>query len=106
MRPLNIIIGDRSLCAWQPVAGITWVQTRSVAHNRRLSQRRDGQLVVRGVVGGYLRTYEFQHSLGWAARLIARYTRVETPTKVSINRQAVSTNAPAANQCTYYRHEK
>ena len=75
----NTTIGDRNLCAWQPVAGIAWVQTRDPKHNERLRHRKDrGRLVVTGVHGGYLRTYEFQHSLRWAAHLIARYTRNET----------------------------
>lgn len=73
--PLNTTIGTPELCAWQPVAGITWVQARSPQFARKLSQRQDGRLVARGVAGGYLRTFEFRHSLTWARRLIARYTR-------------------------------
>jgi len=71
---LNSVIGDRVLCAWQPVPGITWVQTRSPAHAKRLAKRRDARPVVVGVAGGYLRTFEFRHSLAWARKLIARYT--------------------------------
>ena len=73
-------IGDRWLSAWQVAAGVTWVQTRSPLLARKLSQRSDSRLVARGVAGGYLRTYEFAHGLAWAGRLIARYTRNETPT--------------------------
>lgn len=75
---LNIIVGDRELCAWQPVRGIVWVQTRNQHHARRLAKRRDGRLVATGVAGGFLRTYEFAHSLAWAIRLLARYTATET----------------------------
>jgi hypothetical protein len=82
---LNIPIGDRDLCAWQPVRGITWIQTRNPHHNRRLSQRMDGRLVAVGVYGGYLRTYEFTHSLAWASRLIARYIGRGMPTNVALN---------------------
>jgi hypothetical protein len=78
--PLNTVVGTDMLCAWQPAPGITWVQTRSPQFARKLSQRNDARLVVRGVAGGYLRTFEFAHPLAWAQRLIARYTRNEKTT--------------------------
>ena len=73
-------IGNPELSAWQVAPGIVWTQTRSPRFARKLSQRSDSRLVVRGVAGGYLRTFEFQHGLAWARRLIARYTANETPT--------------------------
>lgn len=76
-RHLNTVIGHSELCAWQPTTGITWVQTRSPQFARKLSQRSDSRLIVRGVAGGYLRTFEFLNSLAWARRLIARYTADE-----------------------------
>ena len=79
-QPLNSVVGKRELCAWQPVPGITWVQTRSAKHALRLARRRDGRLVVCGVTGGYLRTFEFRKSLMWAMRLMTRYTSAETGT--------------------------
>ena len=66
-------IGCRELSAWQVAPGMTWIQTRSPQFARKLSQRGDSRLVARGVAGGYLRTFEFQHGLAWARRLIARY---------------------------------
>jgi hypothetical protein len=80
MTPLNTVIGTRELCAWQPCTRITWVQTRSPEFARKLHQRADGRLVAWGVAGGFLRTYEFPHSLGWARDLIARYTSNELAT--------------------------
>ena len=74
MTPLNTVIGSSALSAWQPGYGITWVQTRSPQFARKLSQREDSRLVMCGVAGGYLRTFEFRHSLAWAQRLIDRYT--------------------------------
>jgi hypothetical protein len=71
---LNTKVGDRELCAWQPVHGVTWVQTREPRHARRLARRSDGRVVAHSVAGGYLRTFEFPHTLAWALRLIARYT--------------------------------
>jgi len=71
---LNTAIGTRDLCAWQPAPGVTWVQTRVHGHANRLAKRRDARLVVRGVAGGYLRTFEFRRSLSWVRRLISRYT--------------------------------
>lgn len=53
MTPLNEVIGSGVLGAWQPVRGVTWVQTRSPQFARKLSQRRDSRLVARGVAGGY-----------------------------------------------------
>ncbi len=77
---LNEAVGDRELCAWQPERGVVWVQTREPRHARRLGQRRDGRLVARGVAGGYLRTFEFRRSLGWAERLMKRYMAGEAAT--------------------------
>jgi hypothetical protein len=74
---LNAAIGGHELCAWQPVRGVVWVQTRDPRHARRLAKRADGCLVVRGVAGGYLRTFEFRRSLAWAARLMKRYLGAE-----------------------------
>jgi len=75
MRPLNTVIGTDEISAWQPVPGMTWVQCRTAEHANRLAKRSDSRLVVRGMAGGYLKTYEFRHSLAWAERLIRRYTR-------------------------------
>lgn len=77
---LNVLIGTRELSAWQPVSGVTWVQTRSPQFARKLSQRGDSRQVACGVAGGYLRTFEFRHGLAWARRLITRYTAAETAT--------------------------
>ena len=74
---LNSVVGDCALCAWQPAPGITWVQARSPEHAKRLAKRRDARRVVVGVAGGYLRTFEFRHSLAWARKLIERYMMSE-----------------------------
>ena len=93
MKPaLNETIGDRWLSAWQVAPCTVWVQTRSPAYARKLSQRGDSRLVAEGVAGGYLRTYSFPHGLAWARRLIGRYTRNGTPTNAAINSP---TNPPA-----------
>jgi hypothetical protein len=81
---LNVAIGDHWLSAWQTAPGVAWVQTRSPQFARKLSQRSDSRLIVRGVAGGYLRTFEFHHGLAWARRLIARYIQNETPTNARI----------------------
>jgi hypothetical protein len=73
-------IGTRELSAWQVASGVVWVQTRSPQFARKLSQRSDSRLVAQGVVGGYLRTFEFPHGLAWAGHLIARYTKNATAT--------------------------
>jgi hypothetical protein len=88
-------LGNRELSAWLVAPGVTWVQTRSPQFARKLSQRGDSRLVVRGVAGGYLRTFEFQHGLTWARRLIARYTQNETPTNERIRK------APLKRQTTF-----
>ena len=88
--PLNTAIGDRDLCAWQLVPGITWVQTRHPKHASRLARRRDGRLVARGVAGGYLRTFEFKKPLTWAMRLMTRYTAGETSANEALIRPAGS----------------
>ena len=78
--PLNTAVGSFALCAWQPVPGITWIQCRFPLFARKLAQRRDSHLVMEGVAGGYLRTFEFRHNLAWARSLIERYIRNLTAT--------------------------
>lgn len=96
MKPaLNVAIGDRWLSAWQVAPGVCWVQTRSPQFARKLSQRSDSSLVVRGVAGGYLRTFSFPHGLAWARRLIDRYTRNEMPTNAVIKSPAEAESAAA-----------
>ena len=85
---LNTAIGGHELCAWQPVRGVVWVQTRNPKHARRMGQRQDGRLVVRGVAGGYLKTFEFRRSLAWAPRLMKRYLADETATNEGLGRAA------------------
>jgi hypothetical protein len=84
-QPPNTTIGDHDLCAWQPVRGVTWVQTRNPKHANRLARRSDSRQVMVGVAGGYLRTFEFRHSLGWAVRLMNRYTANVTRTGAASN---------------------
>jgi len=83
---LNTAIGGHELCAWQPARGVVWVQTRNPKHARRMAQRGDSRLVVRGVAGGYLKTFEFRGSLAWAARLMKRYLTAETATNDGLGR--------------------
>jgi hypothetical protein len=83
---LNEAVGGHKLCAWQPVRGVVWVQTRNPKHARRMAQRGDSRLVVRGVAGGYLKTFEFRGSLAWAARLMKRYLTDETATNEGLGR--------------------
>jgi hypothetical protein len=93
---LNEAVGGHELCAWQPARGVVWVQTRNPLHGRRLAKRGDGRLVVRGVAGGYLKTYEFQGSLTWAARLMKRYLTGETPPNEGLGRAI----CPVASRAT------
>jgi hypothetical protein len=72
--PLNTAVGDRWLSAWEVVQGVVWVQSRRPEFARTLAERQDGRLVATGVAGGYLRTFEFLHSIAWAKKLIKRYT--------------------------------
>lgn len=83
MTTLNVAIGNQDLCAWQPVPGVTWVQTRVPDVAEKLAKRDDAKLVIKGVAGGYLRTFEFHHTLKWAKRLLRRY---ETPANDRIDR--------------------
>jgi len=93
---LNEAIGGHELCAWQPARGVVWVQTRSPKHARRMAQREDGRLVVRGVAGGYLKTFEFRGSLTWAARLMKRYLTDKTATNEALGRAI----CPVASRAT------
>ena len=83
--PLNTAIGGRDLCAWQPVRGIWWIQTRNPNHADRLARIKGGRLVARGVAGGYLRTFEFAKSQHWVTELLARYTQNETRTNGGVS---------------------
>lgn len=71
-------LGDRMLSAWQVATGVVLVQNRLPKFANKLSQRSDSRLVARGVAGGYLRIFEFEHGLAWAGSLIARYQESET----------------------------
>jgi hypothetical protein len=83
---LNTAIGDHDLCAWQPVRGIVWMQTRNPKHARCLAKRGDGRLVAYGVAGGYLKIFEFRQSLAWAVNLMNRYTAVEVTANEALGR--------------------
>ena len=85
-RLLNTAVGDGDLCAWQPVPGVVRVQTRDPKHAKRLAKRKDGRSVVVGVAGGFLRTFEFRHSLPWAVRLMNRYTADEVAANEALER--------------------
>jgi len=91
---LNTAVGDRELCAWQPVRGVVWVQTRNPKHARRMGQRGDSRLVARGVAGGYLKTFEFQRSLTWAMRLMKRYMSDVAATNAALS----NANCPTASR--------
>ena len=84
--PMNTAAGDQELCAWQPVRGVVWVQTRCPQLGRQLGRRRDGRMVVCGVAGGYLRAFEFRRSLAWAGRLMKRYRSDEMVTNAARKR--------------------
>jgi hypothetical protein len=86
--------GDRYLSAWLVAPGVCWIQTRSPFYARKLEQRADSRLVARGVAGGFLRTFEFNHGLAWAERLLARYAKNGVPTKAA----ALSPASPPRNQ--------
>ncbi len=69
------VIGDRNLSAWSIAPGVVWIQSRDPLFTRKLSQVAGSRVVAFGVVGGYLRSFEFARSLGWAKRLVARYQK-------------------------------
>ena len=77
----STIAGSDDLCAWYVAAGVLWVQTRNPTHARRLSQRQSTRLVMRGVHGGYLRTFEIQQPLSWFRSLFRRYVGSDCPNK-------------------------
>ena len=83
---LNMAVGGQELCAWQPVRGVVWVQTCEAWHARRMAKRGDARLVVRGVAGGYLKTFEFRRSLAWAVRLMSRYMAAEMSANAALRR--------------------
>src|SRR5689334_21138579 len=95
----NTAIGFPELCAWQPCPGIVWVQARKPQYARQLSKRKDGRRVAYGVTGGFLRTFEFRHSLDWARNLISRYTRLEMPANRGIKLLVGTTRVRHARTC-------
>jgi hypothetical protein len=67
------VIGTSDVCAWKTVPGVIWVQTRDWQIARDLARRKRARLVVRGVAGGFLRTYEFAgRDLAWARSLVSK----------------------------------
>ena len=97
---MNIItIGSRDLAGWQVAPGLVWLQTRDARIARKLSQRSDARLVVRGVAGGYLRTYELPRTLSFIRRLIARYlVDCELPTNERFSDSDSSLSSRAAKK--------
>lgn len=73
VNPYYDAIGDRLLSAWLVAPSSVWIQTRLPRHARRLAQRSDTRLVARNHAGEFLRTFEANRPIGWAAALIARY---------------------------------
>ena len=71
---------DYRVTAWKVVPGVIWIQTRDWRVARTLAKRKDARLVVRGVAGGYLRTFEIcGKDLAWAQSLIARLVSANEP---------------------------
>jgi hypothetical protein len=67
-------LGNVLLCAWPVAHGLYWVQTRSPELAKRLAKRGDSKPVVKGVLGGYLRTFELPIERRSLVRLLDRYT--------------------------------
>lgn len=95
---LNTAVGDLDLCAWQPMRGVVWLQTRNPNYARRLAKRSDVQLVVYGVAGGYLKTFEFRQSLAWAVRLMNRYTAAEVTANAALRRGICPETNPTSDE--------
>jgi len=91
-------IGDRWLCAWLVAPGICWIQSRSPKFARKLSQISNSKLVARDHAGGYLRIYEFNRPISWAAKLIARYTKTTPTRSMPTNEAFPSLNPPLVRQ--------
>ena len=82
--PVNDTVGGDIISAWLVKPGVCWIQTNSARHARRLSQRSDTRMVGNGVVGGFLRIFEAQHSLSWAKRFIRSHEKNEEPTNGAV----------------------
>jgi hypothetical protein len=65
--------GDQILSAWRVAPRIYWVQSRLPAFTRKLQSRLNAKLVVNGVSGGYLRTYEITISRNAVQKLLTRW---------------------------------
>ena len=68
-------VGGPELSAWSVAPGVVWVQSRRPEFTDVLRKRRDARLVVRGVLGGYLRTFEVARPLRWARAFVDRQLR-------------------------------
>jgi hypothetical protein len=86
----NESVGIRELSCWQPYPDEVWIQTRHPLYARKLSQITGGRLVMRGVWGGYLRTFAFHQRLAWAVKLIRRYISSEMSTNAHLIEPAAS----------------
>jgi hypothetical protein len=67
-------VGTSICSAWKVAPKTVWVQTRSPQLAKKLKQVGGYKEVAFGVLGGYLRTFEFKKSLAWARSWIARHT--------------------------------
>src|SRR4051812_24181139 len=59
--------------AWKVCPGVIWVQVHKPKLAKNISRRKDCRLVARGILGRYLRTYEFEgKEMAWAESLVRR----------------------------------
>jgi hypothetical protein len=90
------VVGNWTVCAWPLGTGV-WVQTRSPEIAQKLSwltRNPRPRLVAWSVHGEYLRTYEVNKSLEWAAAWI---NEVLSGSGTRKSRKDLSTNSEASN---------
>jgi hypothetical protein len=67
------VFGNQTLSAWRVAPRIYWIQSRLPAFTRKLQSRDHSKLVMSGVSGGYLRTYEVPISRCAVQKLVTRW---------------------------------
>jgi hypothetical protein len=72
--------GQVKPACWKVAPGVVWIQVHVAEQARGLARIAGGRRVAYSVAGGYLRTFVFGRSLGWAERWVSRQLRRQTGT--------------------------
>jgi len=91
-------VNYRAPSAWLVAPGVVRLQIHEPRLAESLKKVRGWKLVAFGVLGGYLRVFQFQRPLAWALRWIARHTSANEAFSQPEDRQSGFLSADGVTQ--------